>query len=473
MADLLGTALSVGNGLSTSAQSSTDLLLEAFRRTKQGDLDTLKSKQTTLESRQVFFNQLRTKLQSLQSRIDSFQQEGASAKFTRYTATSSDATVVSVSASSEALTGAVSLKVGRLATNDTLISDRKTLATAYTYAGQTKTIAVGGTSVDVTFAADDTNETALKRIANAFNIATGTTVSAALVKDTSTTGRLTFTSKNTGASYKLTFTDSEVLTDAGISAAALNPDTATRTLSAATTAGYRIADYNDLSAKAEINGVEVTRDSNTATDILPGLTFSFLKAQGASDQAATITVDTDADGVGDTVVKPLLDAFNDVIRFLRDSSSQLRGDSALRSLQSTLRGIFGQEVTSAASGNPKYLSDAGIIIDSIGQLAVGKKDVLKGLLQSNPQKVADLFVSSDGFAHKLTTTISGLLGNEGIITARSDSLQTQIKTVGGRTKQLQQRIDSQTESLRKEYQKMQKLYLDAQNQTALLSGFTQ
>lgn len=474
MADLLGTALSVGNGLSSSAQSNTDLLLEAFRRTKQADVDALKSKQTALESRQVFFNQLRTKLQSLQSKIDSFQQEGASSKFTRYTATSSDTTVLSITASSEALTGAVSVKVGRLATNDTLISDRKTLATAYTYAGETKTIVVGETSVDVTFAADDTNETALKRIANAFNAATDTTVtvSAALVKDTSTTGRLTFTSKNTGASYNLTFTDSEVLSDIGISEAALSPNTTARTLSTTTTAGYRVADFNDLSAKVDINGVEVVRDSNTVSDILPGLTFSFLKVQDASEQPATVTVGTDVDGVADSVIKPLLDAFNDITRFLRDSSSQLRGDSALRSLQSTLRGIFGQEITSATNGNPKFLSDAGITTDSIGQLSVSKKDALKELLQSDPQKVADLFVSADGFAAKLTGAIGGLLGNDGIITARSDSVQSQIKTVGSRTKQLQQRIDAQTESLRKEYQKLQKLYLDAQNQTALLNGFT-
>jgi len=44
MSDLLGTALSVGNGLSSGSQSSNDMLIEAFRKTKQAGLDALKTK---------------------------------------------------------------------------------------------------------------------------------------------------------------------------------------------------------------------------------------------------------------------------------------------------------------------------------------------------------------------------------------------------------------------------------------------
>lgn len=105
MADLLGTALSVGNGLSQTGQSSTDLLLAAFRRTKQGELDALKSKQSALESRQVFFAQLRTRLQALQGKADEFKQSGAAANFSRYKAVSSDAATLGVTAANDALAG--------------------------------------------------------------------------------------------------------------------------------------------------------------------------------------------------------------------------------------------------------------------------------------------------------------------------------------------------------------------------------
>ncbi|GAB1429846.1 hypothetical protein MASR2M18_06790 [Ignavibacteria bacterium] len=472
MADLLGTALSVGNGFSQTGQSNTDMLLEAFRRTKQPDIDALNNKKTVLESRQVFLNQLNSKLQTLQGRIDDLQQEGANSKFARYKATSSDTTVLGVTSSDEAVPGAVSVKVERLASADALIGSRKTLADAYAYAGDTKTIDVGGTSVSVTFAADDTNETALKRIATALNSADDTTINAVFIKDTTTTGRLTFAAKSTGASNQITFSDGDALADIGITTAALNPNTATRTLSTGAAAGYRVADYADLSAKATVNGVEVTRDSNEPSDILPGITFSFLKAQDAADQPVSVTVSSDSDGVADSVIAPLLSAFNDVVSFL-GSSAQMRGDTTLRSLLSSLRGLFGREVTTTASpDSPKFLADAGITVATNGTLSVTKKDMLKDLLQSNPQKVADLFVSADGFAEKIKNSIAGLTGSDGSIATRTDSLRTQITAVTNRTKEVQKRIDSQAESLRKEYQKMQELYLKAQNQTALLNGFT-
>lgn len=473
MADLLGTTLSVGNGLSQTGQSNTDMLLEAFRRTKQPDIDALNNKKTALESRQVFLNQLSSKLQTLQSRIDEFQQEGASSKFARYKATSSDATILGVTSSDEAAPGAVTVKVERLASADALIGSQKTLGTAYAYAGQTKTIDVGGTSVSVTFAADDTNETALKRVASAINNADDTTINAVFIKDTAATGRLTFAAKDTGESNQITFADGDVLADVGITIAALNPDTATRTLSTGVAAGYRVANYADLSAKATVNGVEVTRDSNTPSDILPGITFSFLKAQDGAEQPVSVTVASDSDGVADSVIAPLLSAFNDVITFLGSSPAQMRGDTTLRSLSSSLRGLFGREVTTTSSPDaPKFLADAGITVATNGTLSVTKKDMLKDLLQSDPQKVADLFVSADGFAEKIKSSIAGLTGTGGSIATRTDSLRTQITAVTNRTKDVQKRIDSQAESLRKEYQKMQELYIQAQNQTTLLSGFT-
>ena len=98
MADLLGTALSVGNGLSSGSQSSSDLLIESFRRTKQPDIDALKNKQTTLENRQVFLNKFRTQLDTLTARADTFFAEGAAASFNTKKVTVSDPSVLTATA---------------------------------------------------------------------------------------------------------------------------------------------------------------------------------------------------------------------------------------------------------------------------------------------------------------------------------------------------------------------------------------
>ena len=46
MSDILGTAFSVGNGLSSGSESNTDLLISAFRRTKQPQIDALNKRKT-------------------------------------------------------------------------------------------------------------------------------------------------------------------------------------------------------------------------------------------------------------------------------------------------------------------------------------------------------------------------------------------------------------------------------------------
>ena len=156
MSDLLGTALSVGNGLSNGSQSSSDLLIESFRRTKQPDIDALKNKQSTLENRQVFLNKLRTQLEILTAKADTLFTVEAPASFNTKKVTVSDTSVLTATAEGTALIGIGTAKVDRLATNDILISSRKNLSDAYTYAGLTKTITINSVSSDVTFDIADT-----------------------------------------------------------------------------------------------------------------------------------------------------------------------------------------------------------------------------------------------------------------------------------------------------------------------------
>ena len=103
MSDLLGTALSVGNGLSNGSQSSSDLLIESFRRTKQPDIDALKNKQFTLENRQVFLNKLRTQLEILTAKADTLFTVEAPASFNTKKVTVSDTSVLTATAEGTAL----------------------------------------------------------------------------------------------------------------------------------------------------------------------------------------------------------------------------------------------------------------------------------------------------------------------------------------------------------------------------------
>ncbi len=472
MSDLLGTALSVGNGLSSGSQSSNDMLIEAFRKTKQAGLDALKTKKSTLEYRQTYLNKFRTKLENLIAKTDSMLADGAAATFNAKKISVSDSSVLTATADAGATIGVGTLKVDRLASNDVLVSGKKNLTDPYAFVGTTKSIVINGISSDVTFGASETNETALAKIAAAVNGNTSSNVTAAVVKDTTSTARLTFTSKTTGAANQVNFTDGEILGDIGITQAALTPNSASRAVSTPTGAGYKLANFADLDSQIQVNGIQVTRDSNTFSDVVAGVTLTLNKAQSVSDSQLTLTTAVDTDKLASTVIQPFLDTFNDTIRYLKSDSSALRADPSLRSIYSKLRNLINDPVTTAGSGNPKYLTDIGIKIADDGTLSVSNKDTLKGFLETNPTAISDLFTTADGFAVKAKNAISNLLGDDGFISTKNSSLRSQITLVTKQSTSLQKRIDSQAESLRKEYTKLQEVYLKAQGQFNLLNGFS-
>jgi flagellar hook-associated protein 2 len=466
MADLLGTTFSVGNGLSQTGQSNSDLLVQAFKRTKQSQIDALNTRKSALESRQLFFNKLRTRLDNLKGATDTLlDSNNAAGRFVTRKATSSDASIISIaSTTSDALPSTSTVKVNRLATSDTLISARKTLADTAAVSGA-QTFTLNGKSIAVNIDAADTNEKALAKIVSAVNGTSDLGITAAVVKDTASTARLTFTSKETGASNQINFSDSALLADLGITTAAVNPGTNARTLAGGPTqAGFRTANFENLDAKMEVNGVEVTRGKNTVDDVFSGVTLTLNKAQADSDQPTTITTAVDADGLIDKVIRPFMDAFNEAGRFLRSDPNALRADSSLRTVSNRFRTLVSENISSTQSGNPNSLSEIGIKINDDGTLSVSDKTKLQKALEANPQQISDLFISSDGIASKVRNAMSNVLGDNGLINARTTSLRSQITQSGTRIKDMTARVDRQADALRKQYEDLQNAYLKASNQ---------
>jgi len=320
MADVLGTALTVGNGTASSSESPMQLLIEAYKRTQQAPVTALKSKNADMERRQKFFNGLRTKVEAVKSFADAMLTSDAASKFSTRKVTSSNEAVLTATAGSSAIVGAGAVKVERLAANDVLISDRETLADSFGITAGTKSfdVTVNGTSktVSVIFDGTETNESALQKISTAVNNTTDIGVSSTFIKDTTTTGRLTLTSKTSGTSNSISFTDTDgVLAQLGISAG-LSSDPSNRTLSTSTTAGFKKAAVADLNAKLDVNGVEVLRGTNTIDDVLTGVTLTLLKPQLVTDEAINVTTSADTDKLISNL-KPTLDAFNDLLKFVK------------------------------------------------------------------------------------------------------------------------------------------------------------
>ncbi len=472
MSDLLSLLQSASSSSqSTSSMSQLDLMVSAYRKTQQPKIDALNTKKQTLQKRQTFFNTLNSKLSTLIGNIDTFTASNAASKFITRSITSSDSTVLTATASSTANIGVNSVKVDRLATGDLLISDRMTLAGTTSLAPNTYSFTINGVTGNVTLdAADDTNEEVMQKLASAINNTTNIGVTASYIKVDSTYGKFTLTSSDTGAVNDIDFTDSAVLTAFGITNAALNPHTATRTVATELTAGFQTANYNDLDAKVQINGVNIYRASNTINDALTGLTINLLKPQNVADQAVTMTTSVDSAAV-ENLIQPILNTYNDILKFLKQDSSILRSDASISNLYSKIRLLVSDEVTTVNPGDPKYLTDIGIKIGSDGTLTIGDKNRLLELLKADPQKVSNLFTSGDSFVAKLNSTISNLTGADGLIPARTKSLSQQIDSTTKKTADVQKNIDKQADILRQQYTNMLSLFYQAQSQYNLLSTF--
>jgi flagellar hook-associated protein 2 len=123
--------------------------------------------------------------------------------------------VATATATADAVSGTSTMKVSRLATYDTLVTDSGLLAKKFNDnfplgstppATGTQSFSIGGRAYSIAYdSAADTNESVMTKIAAAVNADTAATVSANFMKDTSTTGRMSFISKSTGEAGAVTF----------------------------------------------------------------------------------------------------------------------------------------------------------------------------------------------------------------------------------------------------------------------------
>ncbi len=458
----------------TGSNTQLDLLVDAYRKTQQTKIDSLNERRTQLQSRDSFYGTLRSRLDSLISQIDKFKASDALSKFQAKAVASTDSSVVTATATGSALLSSSTLKVNQLASNDLLISSRVSLADSFGEVAGTQTfdITVGSSTkqISVTFDGTETNEQAMKKIVQAINGTSEINVSASFVKDTTSTGRLTLASKNSGSENKIVFSSSTALTKLGLDPTALNSSNSVRVASTDTTAGYKTANVDGLDSKFELNGINITRSTNTISDVLEGVTLNLLKVQESGSNPVILSTSVNNSSV-ENFVKELLTSFNDVISNISNNRDARRNDSSLSGLVQTMKNIALNKFGDTSSGDTKYLTDLGIKFDKSGFLVISDSEQFKKSLIEDPSKVADMFIGANGFAKQLESVITPYAGSTGLVATRKSSLQTQLDTTNKRISETEERVELQANSLKKQYQSYLKLFYQAQNQSTYLSGF--
>ena len=323
-------------------------------------------------------------------------------------ATASDTTVFSASATSTAVAGTYSLEVTSLTQAQKLVAAGQTSSTAAIGAGAATTVTfdfgtISGTLDPLTGIYDpgatftgngnpsksitiDSSNNSLQGIRDAINTA-GVGVTATIVNDGSGTPyRLALSSNSSGASNSLRIAVA-VGGDASVTSLLAHDPTGTQNLSETVTAS---------NASFKVNGIPVTKTSNTITDVIEGVTLNLSKV---TTSPVTLTVARDTSTVSSSI-SGFVKAYNDIVATLKNSSGYnaetkqggiLLGDSTVRNLQNQLRNMLNTAVT-GASGSLTRLADVGVNFQKDGTLAINQTK-LNDAINNHFSDIASLFTS--------------------------------------------------------------------------------
>ncbi len=463
-------------GVGGSSETYLDQLVNSYKSTQQTKVNTLDQRKALLESKKTYYNNLNGRLNSLITQMDKLSGTSANDNFKKQSVSSTDETFVTATASGSAQIQDFNVKVNRKASNDILISKSISINDTFGMPAGTNSIEFilnGKTKkVDIELVGDENSEQAMKKIANAINALNSDedqdnniAISATYVKDTATTGRLSFNSKETGADNRIKFVDSPIFEKLGLETNNVNSDQDKRKLQSGSAAGYKTEEFSKLDSFFEINGIEITRSSNSISDVIDGVTISLIKIQEADSQVVSLTTAVDTKTVSD-FINPVLKSFNDIVAMLNSNKDLRRSDSSVSSLLYNLRDAATSKLGDGTNDGFKYLADVGVTISSNGDLSISN-DKLKEALEKNPQGVAELFTSPNGFAAKLNEAISTLKGDDGLLKTRTVSLTNQIEETKKKTESVKIRIEDQANVLRKQYTSYLKLLYEAQGQSSL------
>lgn len=260
----------------------------------------------------------------------------------------------------------------------------------------------GATAASINVTAD----MSLQEIANAINGQSSTTkVTASVLKVADNSFQLVLTGTETARAIQISDTTGTVMQDLGV----INASNA-----------FLDVIQPPQTAQIEVDGILITRNSNTITDILDGVTLNIKSADPGTTITLEVTKDTTA--AADAVAE-FVEAYNAYRQFVKDNQAVsaegvvsekavLFGDTLMKTLNQDIANLLSQ---SYATGNPAIttLRDIGLTLNADNFLEIDEED-LNNALTNNFDSVRAMFEtqysSSNTEFRLLNNTATGAYG---------------------------------------------------------------
>lgn len=396
----------------------------------QQPITALGSKKGLVDSASVTLNNFSSKLSTLKNAANALS---TTTGFVSMAATSSDTGLVG-SVTGTATAGSYSVNVTQLARAQKLRSDSQTSSTtALNQAGDLQLQIGSGDPITIAVTATDT----LTDIAAKIN-RTGARVSAGII-NAGGSYRLSLQGLDTGASNAITVTEGGSV-NLGLSKPANVVEAA-------------------QDAKMTVDGLEITRSTNSFADAIPGVTLAVTKL---STSPATLTVAGDSSALK-SKLSSFVTAYNDVVNAVHSSTgyggtkasnSVLAGEPALRRSLDQISSLVSGPVT-GATGSYRSLASVGLSLTKDGTMSLdGTK--LDAALAKDPTAVSRLFVTdtnigATGLMKTIYDTTSTLTGTNGLVAARITALSARSKQISKSIDEKQARVDEYETGLKKQF----------------------
>lgn len=441
--------ISATSGVVSNIDYST--LISQLVSIRRQSVTQLETEKKNLEVTNNAYSTLGSKVKDLVSAADALRTSSA---FGSFKTSVTDESILSATTGTGASYGTHSVVVSTLAKAHKVAADGVAAADTVVAAGagsfsfQVGTGAVQTVSVDAT-----TTLTSLKDSINALNAG----VTASVVNDGSGPNpyRLILTGASTGTSNSINITQND------------------------TSLAFNTTLQPAQDATFTVDNMPFTRQTNTVSDVLTGVSIELKAADPA--KTITVTVQRDAEAITEKV-KKLVDAYNGVIGYVKsnnDYDSETKkaypffGDSVARSIQDDIRRVF----TSSVSGLPDTMNrllHVGITTDKDGVMSLDSTK-LTSALTSDFDGVVSLFTkgtTTTGFAELIYATADSINDIvDGRIKGRQDGLSKNIKRIDEDIRQKETQLTAYEEQLRAQFTGLETMLASLNAQSSALTNF--
>jgi flagellar hook-associated protein 2 len=426
------------SGLASGLDTAS--LIKQLVAAERSPVDAITQKQSDLNTQ----NSIGASLSSAVGKLGTVMQSMALPSDLQPRTASASDSHVGVTATAGATSTVHNIRVEQLARGQITSSDSFASMAAGVVGAGTLTIAAAGKTASVSYSPSDSLSDIAAKI-NSANVG----ASASVLYDGSTY-RLMVAATGTGSA------NAPVFTESGAS------------LGLAQAENVKIPAQD---AKVSIDGVSVTRPTNTIDDAIQGLTLTLNSPQATSDADTAVKVGLDNSALT-TKLNSFVSAYNAINGALHvqldytgatKGTNTLFGDSTLMRLQNSLGGLM----SGAYGGNA--IDSVGLVRDKDGNLTLDS-DKLNAALNKNPNAISDFFVKN-GFTKAVQglTTAYTAAGN-GFFASKTQSITDRFKALQSQADNINRRADTMQTTLQKQFDSLESAISNLKSQSSYLTS---